>query len=57
MWSSRDELIKLRKIEKIFVPRPDQYEKCIAKLHFWERAVDRFRGWYNPKDLEYKSTY
>lgn len=57
VWSSRDELIKLRKIDRTFIPRPEQHEKCLARLRLWEKAVDRFKGWYNPNDLEHKMTY
>lgn len=52
VWSSRDELQKLRRIERTFVPRTHEHEKSVAKLRLWERAVERFRGWYHPKDME-----
>lgn len=46
VWSSRDELIKLRKVERTFVPNEGNYERCITKMKCWERAVVRFKGWY-----------
>lgn len=46
VWNSRDELTKLRKVERIFVPNPNNYEKAMQKMKHWERAVDRFKGWY-----------
>lgn len=52
VWSSREELLKLRRIERTFVPRTNEFEKSVAKLRLWERAVDRFRGWYQPKEME-----
>lgn len=46
IWHSRDELIKLRKVERTFVPNPTSYEKAMEKMKHWERAVGRFKGWY-----------
>lgn len=46
-WSGRDELLRLRQIERTFVPGDGQTrEAALAKQRGWERAVDRFRGWY-----------
>lgn len=46
-WSGRDELLRLRQVERTFVPcaRPER-DAAVAKLRGWERAVERFRGWY-----------
>lgn len=52
VWSSREELVKLRRVERTFVPRTNEHEKSVAKLRLWERAVERFRGWYHLKEME-----
>lgn len=46
IWKSRSELMKLRQIERTFLPRPEYTIKCIDALESWKRAVDRFKGWY-----------
>lgn len=46
IWKSRDELIKLRKVERVFVPNENIHERCTMKMKNWERAVGRFKGWY-----------
>lgn len=48
IWSSRDELVKLRKVERVFVPNESVYERSMNKMKNWERAVNRFKGWYQP---------
>lgn len=48
IWNSRDELIKLRKIERVFVPNEGVHERSMIKMKNWERAVGRFKGWYQP---------
>lgn len=52
IWKSRDELIKLRQIERTFIPRNDRHKASIRSLECWKRAVDRFKGWYRPTDME-----
>lgn len=52
IWKSKDELSKLRRVKKVFHPRL-QYRKVLeTKMASWERAVDRFRSWYSPQELE-----
>lgn len=46
IWKSRDELIRLRKVERIFTPNEENHERCMTKMKNWERAVCRFKGWY-----------
>lgn len=48
VWKSRDELIRLRKVERTFVPNESIHERYMAKMKNWERAVGRFKGWYQP---------
>lgn len=46
IWKSRDELIKLRTVERTFVPNSNNYQSAMEKMKHWERAVNRFKGWY-----------
>lgn len=46
IWKSRDELIRLRKVERTFVPNESVHERYTDKMKNWERAVGRFKGWY-----------
>ncbi|XP_055322195.1 putative glycerol kinase 5 [Sitodiplosis mosellana] len=48
IWNTRDELVKLRKVERVFVPNESVYERSMNKMKNWERAVNRFKGWYQP---------
>lgn len=50
VWQERDDLTKLRKVEKTFEPRKNKHEKAIAKMKSWERAIERFKGWYLVKE-------
>ncbi|XP_043671784.1 putative glycerol kinase 5 [Vespula pensylvanica] len=46
IWRNKEELIHLRKIDKVFKPNKKSqlsYENVIAQ---WKRAVDRFKDWY-----------
>lgn len=47
VWKNRDELIKLRDVDRIFIPNENNYTNASEKLKCWERAVERFKGWYN----------
>lgn len=46
VWKDRNDLLRLRKVEKVFVPRPETNAKCMATLREWEKACNRFKGWY-----------
>lgn len=50
IWKSRDELVKLRKIDRIFIPHKDRHLASKKTLESWKRAVERFKGWYRPSD-------
>lgn len=52
IWKNTSELCKLRKVEKVFTPRLELKQQLIKKMKSWERAVERFRGWYNTEELE-----
>ncbi|KAG4073437.1 hypothetical protein HA402_000661 [Bradysia odoriphaga] len=47
VWKDRNDLLRLRKVEKVFVPRPEIYSKCLESFRAWEKACNRFKGWYN----------
>lgn len=47
IWSSRDELTKLRKVEKTFVPNIGNYNRVSSRMKNWERALERFKQWYS----------
>ncbi len=46
VWKDRNDLLRLRKVEKVFVPRPEMYSKGVDALREWENACSRFKGWY-----------
>lgn len=52
IWRSRKEMQGLRKIERIFRPRTEYKMEYQNKMKSWERAVDRFRLWYSPEEIE-----
>lgn len=46
VWKSREEILKFRQVETVFVPRPEvrlNYEPIIKQ---WQKAVERFKDWY-----------
>lgn len=47
VWKSRDELLRLREIDKVFTPNENNFKTVLEKMKCWERAVDRFKGWYS----------
>lgn len=47
VWTERNDLLKLRKIEKVFVPRVEMNSKILDIFKEWEKACHRFKGWYN----------
>lgn len=51
IWKEKNDMVKMRKIERVFYPNLKAREKKLKKMFDWERAVDRFKGWYNPEEL------
>ncbi|XP_015592528.1 putative glycerol kinase 5 [Cephus cinctus] len=46
IWKNREELLKLRHVEKCFKPNEErrlQYQPIVSQ---WKRALDRFKDWY-----------
>ena len=44
VWSSMEELEKVRRSQHLFVPQRDE-AACVADYKQWQRAVERSRGW------------
>lgn len=51
MWTSRDELVKMRKIDRVFEPDNRNGILIGKRMTAWERALDRFKGWYGHEDM------
>lgn len=52
VWKSRTELVKMRKIDKVFIPADDnEAERVKSRMESWERALERFKHWYSHGDL------
>ena len=49
VWSGLPELAGLRRSQHVFYPRRDA-AACAAARRIWRRAVERSRGWADPKD-------
>ncbi|XP_014212475.1 putative glycerol kinase 5 [Copidosoma floridanum] len=46
IWRNKQDILKLRKVERVFTPskkRRGDYEKVIKE---WKRAVEKFKDWY-----------
>ncbi|XP_058460929.1 putative glycerol kinase 5 isoform X2 [Malaya genurostris] len=51
IWRSKQELIDIRKIERIFQPNGANKRHCMVSMQSWERAVERFKRWYITEKL------
>ncbi|XP_065092993.1 putative glycerol kinase 5 [Ochlerotatus camptorhynchus] len=51
IWRSKQELIDIRKIDRIFEPIASNKSKCFKSMRSWERAVERFKRWYIDEEL------
>lgn len=47
VWKSKDELIAMKKCNKVFHPQPS-WDSIRHSFHLWEKALGRSRNWYNP---------
>ncbi|XP_053674228.1 putative glycerol kinase 5 [Anopheles nili] len=52
IWSSKQQLMNARKVEKTFSPDPGRRQKQLKQMRAWERAVDRFKKWYMLEDIK-----
>ncbi|XP_012258819.2 putative glycerol kinase 5 [Athalia rosae] len=46
VWKTREELLKFRQVEKVFIPRPDVQLNYQSTIKQWRKAVERFKDWY-----------
>ncbi|XP_020294848.1 putative glycerol kinase 5 [Pseudomyrmex gracilis] len=46
LWKSREEVSKLRQIDRIFKPDKTSRSSCQKAFDQWKRAVERFKKWY-----------
>ncbi|XP_058832742.1 putative glycerol kinase 5 [Topomyia yanbarensis] len=51
IWRNKQELIHIRKIERIFQPNAANKRHCMISMQSWERAVERFKRWYIAEEL------
>jgi putative glycerol kinase 5 len=50
-WNNKHDLCRLRKVDKVFKPRPDHQQDLLKLMYSWERAVDRFKKWYDHREV------
>ncbi|CAB3378540.1 Hypothetical predicted protein [Cloeon dipterum] len=48
IWSGKEELLELRRVEREFVPHSDQHRVLAAEFEHWQCAVQRFLNWKKP---------
>lgn len=46
VWSGKEELRRLRRVEREFVPNPNNQRAYAPELERWEKAVQRFLAWH-----------
>ncbi|XP_058830578.1 putative glycerol kinase 5 [Topomyia yanbarensis] len=44
VWTSKNELIQVRKVDKIFLPSPNSKLKLLRSMRCWEELVEKFKG-------------
>ncbi|XP_058456996.1 putative glycerol kinase 5, partial [Malaya genurostris] len=44
IWNSKQELLQVRKIDKIFLPSPNSKLKLLRNMRCWEELVEKFKG-------------
>ncbi|XP_052860053.1 putative glycerol kinase 5 [Anopheles cruzii] len=52
VWSSKQQLVEVRKVQKVFHPDEIGRDKRLRQMRAWERAVERFRKWYMLEDIK-----
>lgn len=52
IFKTKNDLTNFIEIEKVFKPREEKHEILMNGMQSWERAIERFRCWYNPKELK-----
>lgn len=51
VWKSRSQLTKMRKIDRVFNPDKEHGGIIKKRMDAWERALERFKGWYCHGEL------
>lgn len=51
IWRCKQELIDIRKIDRIFEPNASNQSDSFKSMRSWERAVERFKRWYIAEEL------
>lgn len=46
IWENRQELCKLRQVDKVFQPDIKRGRNYLSVVSQWKRAVQRFKNWY-----------
>jgi glycerol kinase len=46
VWSGKEELRRLRRVEREFMPNPNSQRAYAPELERWEKAVQRFLAWH-----------
>jgi len=46
IWRDVDDLKRFRKVERVFEPRPKEYETIANRMDKWSRTIARFSDWY-----------
>lgn len=52
VWKSRSEMVRMRKIDRVFRPNEENAERVVKRMESWEKALERFKGWYSTGELE-----
>lgn len=47
LWGSREEVMRLRQIDRVFEPNVKEQKKIRGRMELWEKALERFKGWYS----------
>ncbi|KAG8041727.1 hypothetical protein G9C98_007031 [Cotesia typhae] len=46
IWETREELCKLRQVDRVFQPDIKRGKNYLSVIHQWKLAVQRFKNWY-----------
>ncbi|KAG7210298.1 hypothetical protein KM043_011840 [Ampulex compressa] len=46
IWKDRDEIRRLRQVEKVFTPNEETGSRYDSVMEQWKRALERFKKWY-----------
>ncbi|EDW93864.2 putative glycerol kinase 5 [Drosophila yakuba] len=46
IWRDVEDLKRFRQVERVFEPRPKEYETIASRMDKWSRTIARFSDWY-----------